>query len=417
MLAKRARADTPQVTTGLIILLGSMTALGPLTIDFYLPALPEMADDLHTSEAPLQLTLTASLVGLALGQAVLGPMSDVVGRRRPLVIGLLCYAVASAACVVAPNVGVLIAARLVQAFAGAAGQVIARAIVRDVVAGRSVARVLSMLLLVTGAAPILAPMLGGQMLAFASWRGLFALLTVYGLVVAVIVFFRLPETLPPERRGSGGLVPAGRTYAVLLRDRIFVGYALVGGIGFGAMFAYLSGSSFVYQEVFGLSPQMYGLVFGLTAVALVGCSQLNVLLLRWFDPRSVLNVGQLVGLSGGALLLVAALVPSLGLTGIVVAFIIAVGTRGLVMPNATALCLNRHPEVAGSASALVGTVQFAVGALVGPLVTITEVRSAVPMAVVFTGALVAAYLVMVVVAWPPERAERAKAVATEVTSR
>lgn len=406
--AMKTSGTTTKVRPGTVILLGSLTALGPLTIDFYLPALPQMTEDLSTTPSSLQLTLTACLIGLALGQSVLGPTSDVYGRRRPLVIGLIGYAVASAACALAPHVSVLIIARVVQAFAGAAGQVVARAIVRDLVSGREVARLLSALLLVTGIAPILAPVIGGQLLDFMGWRGLFGILALYGIIMALIVAFRLPETLGEEHRSTGGPLQAIRTYGTLLRDRVFVGYALVGGIGFGAMFAYISGSPFVYQGVYDVSPQLFGVLFGLSAVALVSCGQLNRLLVKWFEPRSILSVAQFVGLLGGALLIVVAAVPLFGLPGLVVALFITIGTRGLVMPNATALCLNRHPRTAGSASALIGTMQFAVGAAIGPLVTLTEVNSALPMALVLTGALVAAYLVAILVARPGEKKELAE---------
>lgn len=384
-------------------MLGAITALGPLTIDFYLPALPQMTRDLASSESMVQLTLTASVLGLAIGQALLGPTSDVLGRRTPLLAGLALYALASAACALAPNVGILVAARFVQALAGAAGQVVARAIVRDLVSGREIARLLSLLMLVTGAAPILAPVLGGQMVGLMGWRGIFWLLAVFGVALGVVVAVVLPETLAAHNRRQGGPVAAVHAYVMLLKDRAFVGYALVGGIGFAAMFAYLSGSSFVYQQVFGVSPQWFGVLFGMNGLALVACSQLNRPLVRRFPVRAVLTAGQTVGLVGGLLLLVVAAFPFFGLPGVVVALILAVGSRGLVMPNCTALCLNRHPDAAGSASALMGTMQFGIGAAMGPLVTLNEVQSAMPMAIVMTAAMLGAFGAAFLIARPAER--------------
>jgi DHA1 family bicyclomycin/chloramphenicol resistance-like MFS transporter len=374
-----------RIAAGLVVLLGGLTALGPMTIDLYLPALPRMTRELETSETLLQLTLTAALVGLAVGQAVVGPISDAVGRRRPLLVGLAAYVLASVVCVVAPTIEVLIAGRLLQALAGAAGIVVARAIVRDLVSGREVARLFSMLLLVTGLAPILAPVVGGQLLRFGGWRVLFGVLAAFGVVLFLAVLLGLRDSLAPERRRVGGINDALHTYARLARDRAFLGYALAGGFGFAGMFAYISASPFVYQEVFGISPQVYGLLFGANGVGLMVFSQTNGRLVRRIDPHRLLAVGQLISLLGAVLLVVGAATSAAGVPGVLVPLFVAIASFGMVGPNAMALGLARHPEAAGTASALIGTLQFVIGAVVGPLVTVVQVRSALPMAVVVAG--------------------------------
>ncbi|WP_051114225.1 Bcr/CflA family multidrug efflux MFS transporter [Actinopolymorpha alba] len=375
--------STPRrISARLVVLLGALTALGPMTIDLYLPALPRMTQDLQTNNSLLQLTLSAALVGLAVGQAVSGPVSDAVGRRRPLLVGLAAYVGASIVCAFAQSVGVLIAARLLQAFAGAAGIVIARAIVRDLVSGREIARLFSMLLLVTGLAPILAPVVGGQLLRLGGWRVLFGALAVFGVALFVAVYAGFRDSLPVERRRQGGAADALRTYLRLARDRAFMGYALAGGFGFASMFAYISGSPFVYQEVFGISPQIFGILFGVNGVGLMIFSQTNGRLVHRIDPHTLLGVGQVSALTGAGLLVAGAVTGIGGVAGVLVPLFVAVASFGMVGPNAVALGLSYHPEAAGTASALMGTLQFAIGAAVGPLVTVSEVRSAVPMAVV-----------------------------------
>ncbi|MFD2078677.1 MFS transporter, DHA1 family, bicyclomycin/chloramphenicol resistance protein [Actinopolymorpha cephalotaxi] len=405
-VARPPEATRRRIAPTLIILLGGLTALGPMTIDLYLPALPHMTRELHTSQTLLQLTLTAALVGLAAGQAVVGPLSDAVGRRRPLLVGLGTYAVASVVCAVAPTIEVLVAGRVVQALGGAAGIVIARAIVRDLVSGREIARLFSLLLLVTGLAPILAPVVGGQLLRLGSWRMLFGVLTAFGVVLLLGVVFGLRETLPAERRRQGGARDAAHSYLRLARDRSFLGYALAGGLGFAGMFAYISGSPFVYQEVFGISPQFYGVLFGLNGLGLMAFSQANGRLVRRVDPRRLLVIGQFTSLAGAVLLVLAAATSFGGVVGVLLPLFVAVASLGMVGPNAMALGLSQHPEMAGTASALIGTLQFVVGALAGPLVTAVQVRSALPMATVVAGCVVLGILARVILT-RPEESERA----------
>jgi len=367
----------------LVLILGALSAMGPLSIDFYLPGLPELSDDLHASASQAQLTLTACLAGLAVGQLLAGPLSDRLGRRPPLLIGLACYAAASLACALSPTIYALVLLRLVQGFAGAGAIVIARAIVRDLRSGAAAARLYSVLMLVTGLAPMLAPILGGQLLQVMSWRGLFVGLAAAGVLLLLGSVSWLAETLPPAMRHGGTWRETKGTFHRLAGDRVFVGYALVLGLSFGEMFAYIAGSPFVLEDVYGVSPQLFAVVFGVNALGIVACSQLNGLLVGRFGPTRLLAAGLAVGGVGGVTLLAVALAGGIGLAGILPCLFAIVSSIGLVLPNATALALSGYdPQVAGSASALLGVLQFAIGAAVAPLVGAAGVESAVPMAVV-----------------------------------
>ncbi len=379
--------------SALVLLLGSIIAIGPMSIDLYLPAFPGLITSLETTEPMVQLTLTACLVGLASGQAVIGPLSDAIGRRRPLLAGMALYALASVACALAPNVEVLTAGRFVQGVAAAAGTVISQALVRDLVEGPYVARVLSRLMLVMGVAPILAPTIGGQLLLFTGWRGLFWLLAGFGVVMTAIAAVFVKETLPVERRHSGGVADALRSYRSLLRDRRYVAYAALSMLSFVAIFAYVSGSPFAYQEVYNLSPQTFGLMFGLNAVGLVAASQLNAKLVLTVSPFRILVHAIPVTALAALALLVTTATGWFGLLGLAVPLAVLVTSIGLVLPNAGALALNRHPESAGAAAALVGTIQFVVGAFAGPLIGVMANGTAVPMALVIALGAVSAAVV------------------------
>jgi DHA1 family bicyclomycin/chloramphenicol resistance-like MFS transporter len=366
----------------LIGVLGALSALGPLSIDLYLPAFPALAADLGSRESSIQLTLTACLAGLALGQAFVGPISDALGRRRPLLIGLGLYVLASVVCALSDSTTALVAGRFLQGLAGAAGIVVARAVVRDLHAGSAAARFFSRLMLVTGLAPILAPVFGSELLRLTSWRGLFWVLTAVGVLLLGLVAVGLRETLPPERRRDGSIADTARTYRTLATDRIFMGYALSGGLSFAALFAYISGSSFVLQGVYGISPQAYGLLFGLNSLGLTIASQVNGRLVDRVPLRTLLRVGLLITSGGGLLLVVVAATDLGGLVGVSTALFLVASGIGFVMPNSTALALADHPEAAGTASALLGALQFVVGAAAAPLVGVFANGTALPMAVV-----------------------------------
>ncbi|MEV5710725.1 Bcr/CflA family multidrug efflux MFS transporter [Actinoallomurus sp. NPDC052274] len=381
----------------LALILGALSAIGPLSIDMYLPALPKLTRDLSAGASLVQLTLTACLVGLAVGQVVAGPVSDTWGRRRPLLVGVVLYTVASLLCAVAPSVPTLIALRLVQGAAGAAAIVIARAIVRDLYDGPEAARFFSLLMLVNGVAPIAAPVIGGQLLRLTSWRGVFVLIAILGALMVAAAGAGLRETLPPGARHTGGLGSALRTFAGLCADRVFVGYALSGGLAFAAMFAYISGSPFVVQDIYGLSPQAYSLIFAVNALGIVAAGQVSGRLVGRVPLRTLLAAGLGVSLAGGVALVVA-IGGGLGLPGVLPALFLVVSAIGLITPNATALALTgRPPAMAGSASALLGLAQFVIGGVAAPLVGVAGSHTAVPMGVVIaalTAAALMAYLVL-----------------------
>ncbi|POM23343.1 Bicyclomycin resistance protein [Actinomadura rubteroloni] len=365
----------------LIVILGALAATAPLSIDMYLPALPRLTEDLGTVASRAQLTLTACVVGLAVGQVVAGPLSDRLGRRRPLLYGLGGYALASLLCAVAPTVETLTAARLVQGAAGAAGIVIGRAVVRDLFDGTAAARFYATLMIVSGLAPILAPVLGGQLLRVVPWPGVFVVLAGIGIAVLLGSLAGLPETLPPERRSPGGAAATVRTFGTLCRDRVFVGHTLTLALAFAAMFTYISGSPFVLQDIYGLSPQEFSVVFGVNSVGIVAAGQIGGRLAGRVPLGRLLATGLALVATGGAALLAAVLADA-GTTLLLPALFLVVAGQGLILPNATALALAGRPAgTAGSASALMGLTQFALGGAAAPLAGIAGTDTAVPMAV------------------------------------
>jgi DHA1 family bicyclomycin/chloramphenicol resistance-like MFS transporter len=372
----------------------------------YLPAFPQLTRDFHASASSVQLTLTACLVGLVVGQLTAGALSDALGRRTPLIVGLAAYVGASLLCALAPSIAALVALRFVQGATGAAGIVTSRAVVRDLYSGADAARFFSLLMLVNGLAPALAPTVGGQVLRVTSWRGVFVVLACMGAVLLVAVVLGLRETLPPERRHEGGLPQTGRVLLALVRNRIFVGYALGLGLSLGGMFAYIAGSPFVLQDIHGLSPQLFAVAFGANAAGIIVCSQANGLLVRRYGPRRLLRIALVVG-STGAVSLLAVILAGVGLVGILPTLFVFASSMGFIIPNATALALADHPHVAGSASALLGVTQYAVGAAAAPLVGIAGTRSAVPMGAVIAVLAVTALTACTVLTRKPARARAA----------
>ena len=379
----------------LIVVLGSLIALGPLTIDMYLPAFPQLADDLDASTSAVQLTLTGMLGGLAFGQLVIGPLSDAFGRRRPLLLGLVAHLVASLACAVAPSVELLSVVRVVQGFSGAAISVVALATVRDLFSGSAVARTMSRLMLVIGLAPILAPSLGGLVLQWTDWRGIFVVLAVAALLLVGVAFFGLEESLPVERRRSARVRATLRTYRSLFHDRTFVALVLIAGLMFSSLFVYVSGASFVLQEGYGLDATTFALVFGANSLALTVASQLNPRLIGRFGPANVLTFAIGMSAVSATALIVAGATGVGGLPGVLAPMMLVLAAAGLAMPNTPALALTRHGEAAGTASALLGFSQFGVGAIVAPLVGLFGGTSAVPMGAMMLLVTLAAGALMV----------------------
>lgn len=382
----------------LLFILGALSAIGPLSIDMYLPALPAITEEMLSVPAQVQLTLTACLVGVSVGQVVAGPLSDVRGRRVPLIVGVGGFMVASLLCAFAPSVPVLIALRLVQGMLGGAALVIVRAVVRDLYDGAAIARIFASLMLVSGLAPILAPIAGAQLLEFTSWRGVFVALSLAGLVLMLAVLAGVRETLPAGQRESGGFRHTLRSFWRLLRDRPFMGCALTAGLAFGAMFAYISGSPFVLQDVYGASPQQYSFIFGLNALGLIVMSQVGGRLAGRVPQVRLILAGLGVALAGGALLLLAVVI-GLGLTGVVAGLFVIMCGQGLILPGTGALALaGQPPQVAGAASALLGVLQFALGAVAAPFVGLFGADTALPMAVVMTGLFACSAMVFAIMA-------------------
>ncbi|MDQ0088692.1 DHA1 family bicyclomycin/chloramphenicol resistance-like MFS transporter [Paenibacillus anaericanus] len=373
------------------LILGSLSAFGPLCLDMYLPALPNLANELNTSASMAQLSLTACLLGLALGQLVAGPLSDVRGRRTPLIVALIIYAISSLLCVFAPSAWFLIGFRFIQGLAGAAGIVISRAVVRDMYSGTELTKFFSLLMLVNGAAPILAPLFGGQLLNFVSWRGVFVVLSLIGVAMLLAVLLGLPETLPKERRQSGGMHETLSTFRRLLRDRIFIGYCLAQGLVSAAMFGYISGSSFVLQNIYHVSEQMYSLIFAINGVGIIIASQTTGRLAGRFKESSLLAFGLgLAGVSSIALLTV--ILTGGGLIAILIPLFFIVSCVGIVGTSTFALAMNSQSKSAGSASALLGLLPYILGAAVAPLVGLGGDKTAVPMGIVITVANLSAVI-------------------------
>jgi len=385
-----ARATLPAVREAalprrrLIVLLGSIVAIGPLSIDTYLPAFPEMSDALDASASAVQLTLTACLAGVAVGQLVMGSLSDRLGRRGPILAGMAAYVAASLLCAVAPDAATLTALRFVQGFCGAAGMVVSQAVVRDLHAGAAAVRVFSSLMFVIGVAPIVAPVLGGQILQLTSWRGIFVALAVIGALVGLAVLLGLPETLPRERRDMRGLRQTLRTLRRLLGLRDFMGYALASCLSFATVFAYVAGSSFVLQDVYGMSPQLFSVVFGAGGIGIVLSSRVNARLAGRVEPIVILRRAMATKAVAAFVLLGVFLSEGLGAWAVMVPLFAIVCAFAFALPNATALALSDHPEVAGAASALLGVIQFVGGAAVAPLVGVAGTDTAIPMGVVMS---------------------------------
>lgn len=385
-----------RIPAGLVLLLSALTAVGPLTIDLYLSAFPQIVEELGTTESRVQLTLTATLAGLALGQLLVGSVSDAVGRRAPLLVSLAVYVVASAGIVVAGTVELLTALRFVQGLSAAAGMVLSMAIVRDLFDGYRVGKVIARLMLVVGVAPILAPTLGAQFLRLGSWRLMFVALAVVGAVLLVIVALRLRESLPVERRRTGGTGQALRSYGSLVRDWSFLGLALIAGFYMAAMFTYISASTFVLQEQFSLSAQEYAVLFGVGAVSVTAGSQVNGALVGRVRATSILQAAIAAGFVLSGALLVAA-VADAALPVLVVLIVLTLGTAGFVMPSVPAIALERNAHRAGSAAALVGALQFGVGAVIAPLTGVLGGTPSVTMAAVMFGVIVVAGVLLLTV--------------------
>lgn len=369
----------------LVLVLGALMAIGPLTIDTYLPALPQLSAEMGATDAQAQLTITGLLLGLGLGQLVIGPLSDTFGRRRPLLIGLAAHGAMSLLCALTPSIGMLTATRVLQGVAGAAVSVVVMATVRDLFTGVRAAQLLSRLILVLGVAPILAPSLGSALLNLTSWRGIFVVLALAALTLWVLAWRALPETLPTYRRRPGTVRGSLRSYGQLFGDRTFLVMVAVAGLSFATVFAYVAGAPFILQGRYGLSPQEFGIAFSANAVGMIVMTQLNPALVGRFGPARVMSVALLVSTGGAVALLATAATGFGGMFGFLVPLGVILAAAGLCFPNAPAIALSRHGEVAGTAAALLGAAQFLVAGSIAPLVGALDDGSGVPMAALIVG--------------------------------
>ena len=365
----------------IVFILGTLAAFAPLSIDMYLPAFPILTNEFHTSASMIQLSLTFFLLGASLGQLFTGPLSDVFGRRKPLLIGLSIYAITSLLCVFTDSIELFILLRLIQGLAGSAGMVISRAIVRDLYSGKEMTKFFSLLALVNGMAPILAPIIGAQLLKFFPWQAVFITLTIIGAVIFAFVLWGLKETLPVEERSQGGFLQTLNTFRQLLTNLHFMGYVLSFGFVAAAMFAYISGSSFVIQYVYGASADTFSIVFAINGIGIVIASQVTGKLSEWIEEKKLLLAGVFMSFTGGLSLFLLILL-KVELIFILPSLFLTVSSVGVVNTTSFSLALQNNRNIAGSASALLGVMSLLVGAIVAPLVGVAGEDTAVPMGIV-----------------------------------
>jgi DHA1 family bicyclomycin/chloramphenicol resistance-like MFS transporter len=403
--APAPRHALPAATT---TVLAFLTAIAPLATDMYLPAFPQLAADLGTSASAVQLSLTTFMIGLALGQLVIGPLSDQRGRRGLLIAGTAVCALAGLACAFAPSIGFLVAARFVQGFSGAAGMVLSRAVVSDRASGTAAARLFGLMMLIQGVAPVIAPLLGGSLVGAVGWRGVFGILAGLSALMLVGVLALVPETLPRERRRAGGIAATLRDARTVLTNRRYLGWTGALVLSFAAMFAYISASPFVLQNMLGLSVGAYSVAFAANALGLSVVSALSAKLVERVAPRRLLTVGVVALATVSVLLLADVVLLGLPRWPTLVLLFLAVSSLGLVLGNATGLATDEVAHAAGTGSAVMGALQFGLAAVVSPLVGLGGERDALPMAVTMVvvglGALLCVRLAATARAQSPTRA-------------
>ncbi|WP_040513767.1 Bcr/CflA family efflux MFS transporter [Gracilibacillus halophilus] len=378
---------------GLALLLGMLAMMGPFNIDMYLPSFPQIANDLDATASLVQLSLTACLVGLAVGQMVIGSISDAIGRRKPLLLFLSLFVLASLLCAIAPNIVVLIIARFIQGFTASSGIVLSRAVVRDIFSGKALTQFFSLLMVINATAPMIAPMSGGAVLSipFATWHTIFYFLFVLGLIMVLIVAFKLKESLPPEKRQPSSIKQSIKTMGSLWKDRSFIGYAIVVCFVQGGTFAYVSGTPFIYQDIYHVSSFVFSILFGMNGLAIIFGSFLVGRLSGRFEERSLLRTGVLISLTANTVLLIMTIIQA-PLVMIVLPLFFHLNAVGIILTSSFTLAMRNQSSRAGSASALLGMLPLLMGAIVAPLVGLNE-STAIPMgAVLFTNSFIGAII-------------------------
>jgi MFS transporter, DHA1 family, multidrug resistance protein len=395
---------TGRARLGLALLLAMLTVLGPLNIDMYLPAFPEISADLGANASQVQLSLTSCLVGLAVGQVVIGSLSDSQGRRGPLLVCITLFVLASALCALAPNTAVLVLGRFLQGFTASAGVVLSRAVVRDVFDGAALTRFFALIMVVVAVAPMVAPVVGGGVLLLpsATWRSIFWTLALLGAVIVLVVALRLPETLPRERRIPSTLGGSLRTMGVLLRDRRYLGYTLIVGLLHGGSFAYVAGTPFVYQDLYGVSPLVFGLLFGVNGIAIILGSAAVGRLSDRFGERALLGLAVTAAVASTGVVLTTAFLQG-PLVLLVVPIFVYMTCMGMVLTVSFSLAMEGQEDRAGSASSLLGALPMIIGAGAAPLVGLDE-TTAIPMGLLLFGSSALGLLVMATMTRPPARA-------------
>ena len=390
---------TPRQKLVYVVVLGALTALGPFTIDLYLPAFPAVSAELGVSAAAIQLTLTATTIGFALGQLLVGPWSDKVGRRLPLIIATGLHIAASIGVAYAPDVMWVGIFRVLQGVGAAGGGVVAMAMVRDLFGGLPLVRMLSRLALVSGLAPVLAPLIGSQLLLVLDWRGIFFFLAGYGVLALLAAGFFLVETLPPARRADRGHSSVGERYKALFTDRVFVGVVIISGMTFSGLFAYLSSSSFLFQEVYGLNAQQYGLLFAVNSLGIIIGVQVSSRLAKFVGPQWILS-GAVLGMIASATTIVALDMAHVGLAGILVPLFFFITSCGFAFPCQQVLALANHGGEAATAASVLGAVNFGLAGIISPIVGLFGIHNAIPMGGVMAITATVSLVVMVLLVRP-----------------
>lgn len=377
----------------LILILGLLTAIGPFSIDMYLPAFPDIAKSLHTSIARVMLSLSSFFIGISVGQLIYGPLLERFGRKKPLYAGLSIYLLASIGCAMAISVNSLIIFRLLQALGGCAGMVAARTIVRDLFEVKENARIFSMLMLVVAVSPIIAPTLGGYVTSLFGWRYVFVILIAINLAIIAGVYFLLPESKKPDPDFSLRAGAIIKNFAGIMKLPQFYTYALTGAIAYAGLYAYISGSPYVFMELFRVNEKQYGWIFSVIAMGVIGSAQLNNLALKYYSSEQIIKIATFSQSIIGIVLVVISYFGWGELYSTIFLIFLFLCGQGFIFPNASALCLAPFPHTAGSASALMGAIQMSIGAGASALVSILQNGTQVPMAVVMTCCAIAAFVI------------------------